>query len=185
MHSKPRRILRPQAGLLVVDIQARLLPAMFEQERVVQNALRLIQGAVALGLPIFATEQYRQGLGPTVPEIASVVPGFDPKEKVTFSAAGAPGFVEALAARHVLDTVLCGIETHVCVSQTCLDLIGRGFRVFVVADAVSSRTAGNYQLGLDRMRGAGAVLVSTEMILFELLEQAGTPEFKQLLPLVK
>jgi nicotinamidase-related amidase len=185
MQKKSLRLTRAKAGLVVVDVQEHLLPAIFEQQRVVQNTLRLIQGAAVLRVPVFATEQYRKGLGPTVPEVAAAIPGFAPMEKVAFSACGAAGFIPALKARKVSEAILCGIEAHVCVSQTCLDLLGRGFRVFVVADAVSSRTPENYRFGVDRMRAAGAVIVSTEMVLFELLEQAGTAEFKQILTLIK
>ena len=185
MQNKSLRLTRAKAGLVVVDVQERLLPAIFEQQRVVQNIVRLIQGAAILQVPIFATEQYRKGLGRTVPEVAAAVPGFAPMEKLAFSACGAEGFVPALKSRQVSEAILCGIEAHVCVSQTCLDLLDRGFRVFVAADAVSSRTQENYRFGLDRMRAAGAVIVSTEMVLFELLERAGTDEFKQILALVK
>jgi nicotinamidase-related amidase len=185
MKKQSHRLTRTRAGLVVVDVQQRLLPAIFEKERVLQNVLRLIQGAAILKVPVFATEQYPKGLGPTVPEVAVAIPGFAPREKVAFSACGAAGFVPALKQKKVLEAVLCGIEAHVCVSQTCLDLLDKGFRVFVVADAVSSRTPENCRIGLDRMRAAGAVIVSTEMVLFELLEQAGTAEFKQILALVK
>ena len=170
---------------MVVDIQERLLPAIFEKERVTQNAVRLIRGATILQVPIFVTEQYRKGLGPTVPDVATAIPGFAPIEKLAFSACGAEGFVSALESRQVSDAVLCGIEAHVCVTQTCLGLLEKGCRVFVVADAVSSRTAENYRFGVERMRAAGAVIVSTEMVLFELVGQAGTAEFKQILGLVK
>jgi nicotinamidase-related amidase len=185
MHNSSHRLTRTQAGLVVVDIQDRLLPAIFEKERVLQNTLRLVQGAGILQVPILATEQYRKGLGATVPEIAAAIPAFAPLEKLAFSACGAVAFLPALKQKSVSQAILCGIEAHVCVSQTCLDLLDEGFRVFVVADAISSRTPENYQIGLDRMRAAGAVIVSTEMVLFELLEHAGTPEFKQILNLVK
>ena len=177
--------MRAQAGLLVVDLQERLLPAMYEQERVRENAVRLIKGAAVLQVPVFATEQYRKGLGPTVPEVATAIPGFAPLEKLTFSACGAAGLLAALEDKKAADLILCGVEAHVCVAQTCLDLLDRGFRVFVVADAVSSRTPENYRFGIDRMRAAGAEIVSTEMALFELLEQAGTAEFKQIQALVR
>ena len=170
---------------MVVDIQERLLPAMFEKERVVQNAVRLIKGAAALGLPVLATEQYRKGLGATVANVAAVIPGFAPVEKLSFSACGAGAFTAGLKAARISDAILCGIEAHVCVTQTCLDLLDQEVRVFVAADAVSSRTAENYRLGLERMRTAGAVIASTEMMLFELLGEAGTAEFKQILELVK
>jgi nicotinamidase-related amidase len=180
-----RRIRRAQAGLIVVDIQERLLPAIFEKERLVANTVRLVHGAQILGVPLFATEQYRQGLGATVREVAGAIAGFAPLEKVAFSSCGAPGFVESLRAKSVADVIVCGMETHVCICQTGLDLLDAGFRVFIVADAASSRTPENHRLGLQRMRDAGAVIVSTEMILFELLERAGSGEFKQVLALVK
>jgi nicotinamidase-related amidase len=179
------RLRHAQAGLVIIDIQERLLPAIFEKERVTQNALRLINGATLLGVPIVATEQYRKGLGPTIPEIAAAIPGFAPLEKLTFSACGATGFTETLAAKGLNDIILCGIECHVCVCQTCLDLLDQDYRPMVVADAVSSRTPENYKLGLDRMRDSGAVIVSTEMVLFELLERADAASFKQILSLVK
>ena len=185
MQNKSLRLRRASAGLIVVDVQERLLPAIFEQARVVENTVRLIRGAAVLQVPTFATEQYRKGLGATVPEVAAAIPGFAPMEKLAFSACGAAGFITALKKKKVSEAILCGIEAHVCVSQTCLDLLEKGLRVFVVADAVSSRTPENYRFGLDRMRAAGAVIVSTEMVLFELLEQAGTAEFKQVLALVK
>ncbi len=184
-NAQSQRITRARAVLMVVDIQERLLPAICERERVVQNALRLIKGAGILNLPVLVTEQYRKGIGATVPEIAAAIPDFAPIEKTAFSCLGAPGFVERLRSRGVSEVVLCGIETHVCVCQTTLDLLTAGLRPFLVADAISSRTPANHRLGVERMRDAGAIIVSTEMILFELLERAGTDEFKQVLPLVK
>ena len=176
---------RGRVGLVVVDIQERLLPAIFERERVVENAVRLLKGAEILEIPVFATEQYRKGLGPTIPEVAAAVPGLAPMEKLTFSAGAAAGFVDSLKAKGITDALLCGIEAHVCVNMTCLDLLEAGLGVFVVADAVSSRTAENCRIGLDRMREVGAVIVSTEMVLFELLESAGTEEFRRILKLVR
>ena len=117
--------------------------------------------------------------------VAASLKSVKPLEKLAFSACGAEGFLPALSTRKISDVILCGIEAHVCVSQTCLDLLDLGYRSFVVADAVSSRTPENCRLGLERMRDAGAVVVSTEMVLFELLERAGAEEFKQILALVK
>jgi nicotinamidase-related amidase len=190
MHSstsqnRAQRISRARAGLVVVDIQERLVPAIFERERLAQNAVRLVKGAAILRLAVLATEQYRKGIGATVPEIASAIPGFAPMEKTAFSCFGAPGFVEALRTKGLTDVILCGIEAHVCVLQTCFDLLENGFRPFVVADAISSRTAENHRLGIERMREAGGIIVTTEMVLFELLERSGTDEFKQVLALVK
>jgi len=176
---------RRQAGLLVVDVQERLVPAMHSGEFLVNHVIQLAKGASVLNLPILATEQYRQGLGPTVPEVTAAIPGFSPLEKLAFSACGAPGFLANLQSRGVRDVLLCGIETHVCVLQTCLDLLGEGYRVFVVRDAMASRTHENHDAGVERMSGAGAVVVTVEMALFELLEQAGTAEFREILKLVK
>jgi nicotinamidase-related amidase len=180
-----RRLRKAESALLVIDIQERLLPAIFERERVVQNTVRLIKGSAILGIPIFATEQYRKGLGTTVPEVAAALGKVAPVEKLAFSACGATDLSAGLKAKKITNVILCGIETHVCVCQTCLDLLDASYAVFVVADAVSSRTPENHRIGLERMRDAGAVIGSTEMVLFELLEKAGTEEFKQILPLVK
>ena len=182
---KSLRIQRAKAGLLVVDIQERLLPAIFENQRVVENSLRLIQAAVILNRPVLVTEQYRKGLGPTLRALANAVPNFKPLEKVDFSACCAGGCLLPLKAACVSDVILCGIETHVCICQTCLDLLDEGFGVFVAADAVSSRAQENHFLGLERMRDAGAIIGSTEMFIFELVGRAGTDEFKRILPIVK
>jgi nicotinamidase-related amidase len=182
---KVMRLRREQACILVVDVQVKLLPAIYKPQKVVENTSRLISGASFLRVPVLATEQYRKGLGATSPKIATAIQDFAPMEKLAFSACGAAGFRAALKAKNVLSVVLCGIEAHVCVLQTCLDLLEDGYNVFVVADAVSSRTAENRQLALERMRAAGATIVSTEMVLFELLERAGTAEFKQIIALVK
>jgi nicotinamidase-related amidase len=179
------RLKRAGSGLIVVDIQERLLPAIFEKDRVTQNAVRLAKGAAILGIPALATEQYRKGLGATVTEVAAAIAHFAPIEKLAFSACGAPAFMDAIRDGQLSSALLCGIEAHVCVTQTCLDLLERGIRVFVAADAVSSRAPEDYRLGLERMRQAGAVMVSTEMALFEWLGQAGTGEFRQILALVK
>ncbi|MCP5523942.1 MAG: hydrolase [Verrucomicrobiales bacterium] len=180
-----RRIRRARSGLLVVDFQERLLPAIDHGERVVAEAVRLVSVARVLGIPVLATEQYPRGLGRTVPDFGNGLDGVRVREKLTFSACGADGLVAELEARDLQDVVLCGIETHVCVCQTALDLLDQGRRVFVVADAVSSRTPANRQIGLDRMRASGATVVSMEMVVFEWLERAGTEEFKQVLPFVK
>jgi nicotinamidase-related amidase len=173
-----------RAALLVVDIQEKLLPAMWEAERVVQRSVQLVRGAAVLRVPVVVTEQYRRGLGATVSEVASVVPAFAPVEKLTFSGC-VPGVLAALQERAVRDVVICGIEAHVCVAQTVLDLLDAGFRVAVVGEACSSRRQDDWQAGMDRMRGAGAIPLSTEMVLFEWLERAGTEEFKEVLGLVK
>jgi nicotinamidase-related amidase len=180
-----QRLNRNKAIVIAIDLQEKLLPAMFEKERVLQNSIRLVKGAAVLGVPVLATEQYRKGLGVTVPEVAGAIAGFSAIEKLEFSACGADAVTSALRHSGATDVILCGIEAHVCVSQTCLDLLNSGRRVFVCADATSSRTAENRVFGIERMRQAGAIIGSAEMILFELLQRAGTEEFKQVLGLVK
>jgi nicotinamidase-related amidase len=179
------RLTRQSLTLAVVDIQQRLLPAMHEANRVVENTRRLISGANLLNVPILVTEQYTKGLGSTVPEIAGEIPDFRPVEKMTFSAAGAAPFMKALRVKDIRNVLLCGIEAHVCVLQTCFDLLDEGVNVFVAHDATSSRTAENWRLASQRMAQAGAVVVSAEMALFELLRSADAPEFKRMLEIVK
>ncbi|HEV2209492.1 MAG TPA: hydrolase [Verrucomicrobiae bacterium] len=179
------RLKRRGTALLALDLQERLVPAMHGREALLQNVERLLKGAAVLGVPVLATEQYRKGLGPTIPQVAALIADFAPFEKLTFSGARETPLQSRCEAAGVSQLVLCGVETHVCVLQTCLDLLEHNLQVFVVADAVSSRTVANHQLGLTRMQQAGAVVVSTEMVLFELLERAGTAEFKAILELVK
>jgi nicotinamidase-related amidase len=172
---------RERTALVVVDVQEAFRPAVLDFERVAANAATLVRGAHALGLPVVATEQYPKGLGATVPEVAEHLGAVEPLEKVCFSAADADGF--DLGGRG--QALVCGIESHVCVSQTAHGLLERGFEVHVARDAVSSRTEENRELGLHKMEQAGAVVTSVETALFELLGEAGTDEFKQVQALVK
>jgi nicotinamidase-related amidase len=176
-----RVLSRDRAALVVVDVQEAFRPAVLDFEGVTRNAGVLVQGAHVLGLPVVATEQYPKGLGRTVPEVAEHLEGTDPIEKVCFSAVEADGF--DLDGRE--QALVCGIESHVCVSQTAHDLLDRGFEVHVARDAVTSRTAENRELGLHKMEGSGAVLTSVETALFELLGAAGSEEFKRVQALVK
>jgi len=176
-----RTLDRERAALVVVDVQEAFRPAVQDFERVAAETARLIQGARVLGLPVVATEQYPKGLGRTVPEVAEHLAGVEPIEKVCFSAAAADGF--DLGGRD--QALVCGIEAHVCVSQTAHDLLERGVEVHVARDAVTSRTTENREVGLHKMETAGAVLTSVETALFELVGAAGTDEFKQVQRLVK
>jgi nicotinamidase-related amidase len=172
---------RDRAVLVVVDVQEAFRPAVLEFERVASGVAKLIEGAKALGVPVVATEQYPKGLGKTVPEVAEQLGDVEPIEKVCFSAAEADNF--DLYGRE--QALLCGIESHVCVSQTAHDLLDRGLEVHVAADAVSSRTPENRDIGLHKMEGSGAVITSVETALFELVGAAGTDEFKTVQALVK
>jgi nicotinamidase-related amidase len=167
--------------LIVVDVQEGFRKAVPDFDRVAKATATLIEGAEAIGIPIVVTEQYPKGLGATAPEIAEHLPeGTEPLEKVCFSAADAEGF--GLGGRD--QALLCGIETHVCVNQTTLDLLGSGVEVHVPEDAVGSRTEQNKRVGLQKMERAGALMSTVEMALFELLGRAGTDEFKRVQKLI-
>jgi nicotinamidase-related amidase len=178
----PARVLDPErAALVVVDVQEGFRPAVLDFERVARNAGVLVQGAHVLALPVVVTEQYPKGLGHTAPEVAGHLEGAEPLEKVCFSAADAEGF--DLDGKE--QALVCGIESHVCVSQTAHGLLDRGVEVHVARDAVSSRTHENKELGLHKMESSGAVLTSVETALFELLGAAGSDEFKRIQGLIK
>jgi len=171
---------RDRTALLLVDVQEAFRPAVGEFDTVARNAGILAQAARELGLPVIVTEQYPKGLGETVPEVAEHLDGVSRHPKTVFSAARAEGF--DLQGRD--QALVCGIEAHVCVEQTVQDLLDRDVEVHVAADAVTSRTALNRRLGVEKMERSGAWITSTEMALFELLGEAGTPEFKAVQKLV-
>ena len=176
-----------QAALVVVDIQEKLLPPIHEKERLVRNSQLLLRLAGILKIPVVATTQYAKGLGGTVPEIASLLPAGEPIDKLRFGCFGSEQFCSSLKAlpgrRNTV--LLCGMETHICVMQTALGALEQGYLVHVASDAVSSRSEWNWKIGLERMRAAGALISSTEMIIYELLGGSGTPEFKQMLQYLK
>lgn len=183
-----RRIDRENAVLLVIDVQRKLLPHIDDHEQVERNIIRLIQGTHILGVPVIVTEQYPQGIGHTTEPVLEALEethGTEAIQKMTFSSCGAPEFIERLEALGRKDVILAGVETHVCVHQSALDLLDRDYRVWIVGDAVSSRTARNRQIALERMAGEGARLTSTEMILFELTVECGSDEFRAISKLVK
>jgi nicotinamidase-related amidase len=183
-----RRILEPeQCALIVVDIQEKLLPPIWERERLVRNAQLLIRLASILKIPALVTTQYTKGLGNTVPEIAGLLPESPAIDKLMFSCFGSDAFCSLLKRLPGQRTtvLLCGMETHICVMQTALGALREGYLVHVASDAVSSRTELNWRIGLERMRAAGAILSSTEMMIYELLRSSGAPAFKELLPYLK
>lgn len=171
--------------LVVIDIQGKLAALMHEKEAVYQNVNRLIKGAKSLELPILWTEQYPEGIGPTIPEIAETLEGIKSIPKMTFSCCRNDEFLSALEATGCKQVLVTGIETHICVYQTTLELLDAGYEVEVVADAVSSRTPANKTIGLDKMKTAGAGITGTETALYELLKIASGPKFKEILKIVK
>ncbi len=165
--------------LLVVDVQERLAPAIFESERVIENTGWLIKVAREVDLPVRVTEQYPQGIGPTVPEIRALVLDDELMEKVHFSCMESDAIRRQLAGLGRRQIVVAGTEAHVCVLQSALALVRNGYEVFVVADAVSSRRPRDAELGLERMRSEGVRIVTREMVAFEWLNRAGTDLFRR------
>ena len=175
------RLSSSTSMLCVIDVQERLVPAVADGHVVVARCRRLAEGARLLGVPAVLTEQYRKGLGATVPALAELLP--PPLEKLSFSCCGAEGFAAAIAAG-VGQIVLCGLETHVCVAQTALDLLAEGYAVFLAVDAISSRHAIDRDVALRRLVAAGAVPTTSEAVLFEWCRSASHPQFQAVRKLV-
>ncbi len=172
-------------ALLVVDVQEKLLPAMHDPDQVVRQVGRLIDGANVLGVPVLVTEQYRKGLGVTVPELSERLSGaICNHEKLKFSACIEP-VRDELTARGIRGVIVCGIEAHVCVMQTCLDLAELGYVVGITVDATNSRRPADRDAAVDRVTQAGVVATTVESVLLELVHEAGTDRFKAILPIIK
>ena len=169
---------KENSALLIVDVQERLAPAMKVRDEVIGNCIHLLELAKMLNIAVVVTEQYPKGLGLTVPEIRAALPAYLPVEKLTFSCCGEPKFQDEIKKLDKKTLILAGMETHVCVLQTCIGLLNDGFNVHVVSDAICSRSKKNWKTGLEYMRDAGAVITCTETVLFQLLRVAGSEEFK-------
>ena len=176
---------RDNAVLMVIDVQGKLARLMQERESLYKNLSRCIRGAQTLGLPILCIEQNPDGLGTTIAEISSQFDSFEPLKKMSFSCIGNSGIKQRLLALKRTHILVTGIETHVCVYQSVRDMLGLGFKVDVVTDAVSSRSADNKHYALQKMRDLGASLTTTEMCLFELVATSEDVDFRQILKLVK
>ena len=176
-----------QCALLVADIQEKLLPPIFQKEQLVRNSQLLIRAAGVLKIPAIISTQYAKGLGKTVPEVASLLPETEAIDKDRFSCFGSEAFCTLLKRLpgHRNTLLLCGMESHICVMQTALAALREGYLVHVASDAVSSRTEWNWKIGLERMRAAGAVISSTEMMIYELMRSSSSPAFKEMLPHLK
>jgi len=176
---------KDNAVLLVIDVQGKLATLMHENQKLFTNINRMIKGARVLNIPIIWTEQTPDKLGETVIEIKNELEGIELLTKKTFSCSGGPGFKEKLNKLNRKQIIITGIETHVCVYQTCMDLLRSHFEVHLVTDAVSSRIESNYILGIQRIKEAGAILTSVEMSLFEMLKVAEGEQFKEIIQIVK
>ena len=177
---------RSKTAVVAIDFQDRLLPAMNSEEQVISETIKLIKGVEMLGVPHVFTQQYTKGLGETNSEIKGAVSGeFSHVEKTSFSAYGTPEFVEKIERLDRRQIVLCGVETHVCVMQTALDLLEAGYEVYLVTDCVSSRKESDEIISLERMKEAGAIITTSETVLFEMLRGAKEEGFKEISNLVK
>jgi len=181
----PKILTTDSTALLIIDIQEKILKVMHNPQMVIDNTLKLIKGFKILNLPIYFTEQYPKGLGPTTEVIANELEGLSPIQKMTFSCSGAENLFKELKDKKITRVVAAGIESHVCVQQTVLDLLANNFQVNVCADAVSSRKEIDYQTALSRMRTHGAEITTAESVLFELLNLCGTDVFRAVSKIVK
>ncbi len=179
------RILADRTAAVLIDVQERLLPHIDNHEQVLARTLRLVSGLRLLGIPLVVTEQYPRGLGPTVGELRAALPEEEVLEKISFSCCDAPAFNSRLEEYGRKTIVLAGIETHVCVLQTALDLLASGYTPVVAADCVSSRNAEDRHIACGRIRAEGGILTTSESLLFELCRRADSPVFREISRLVK
>lgn len=179
------RIIKEDTGAVVIDIQERLLPHIFQWEQTLQNCLKMLEGLKVLSVPVIVTQQYTRGLGPTDASVVNKITPFIHIEKNSFSCYGEPVFRERLAKTGRKNIILFGIESHVCVLQTCLDLLEAGYLPVVVEDCISSRKMSDKVTAVERMRQEGARISTLESILFELTQCAGTETFKLISKIVK
>ncbi|MFQ5490167.1 MAG: hydrolase [Phycisphaerae bacterium] len=181
------RLDADRAMLLVIDVQEKLVPLIDAHDEVVASIGQLLRGVRVFELPVLATEQYPKGIGSTIEPVAKLLGevGAAVLSKATFSCCGDEPFREALRRMDRPEVILCGIEAHVCVQQTALDLLSMDYQVFVCADAVGSRRGLDLDLGLARVQQAGAAVTTVEAVLFELCERCDSPRFKQLLEIIK
>lgn len=170
---------------LVIDMQEKLLPHIHNNEAIFNSNLKMVQGLRSLSVPIIVTQQYTKGLGNTVPEINNAIGNFSYIEKQTFSCYREPAFIKVMNRSGKRNVVITGIESHICVLQTALDLLYNNFTPVIVTDAIGSRFEEDKRIALWRMRDVGCIMTTTESILFELCRTAGTPEFKEISKLVK
>lgn len=171
--------------LVVVDMQEPFLRTMFDREMVVENCRKLVSAAEILGLPVLVTLQNAERMGDTIPEVKELLPPHEPIDKMSFSCCGNSEFGRQVEALGRKTAILTGVEAHICVSQTAHDLLAQGCRVHVPEEAVCSRRESNWRAGLEKMRQSGAIITSTEAVIFELLGCAGTDEFREMLEVVK
>jgi len=173
------------AALVVVDMQEKLIPLMSRKERLVDNLIILVRLAELFNIPIVLTEHYVKWLGGTIRDLTESLPAYEPIHKMDFNCCAADNFNRRLESLNVANIILAGVETHICIFQTCFALLEKGFQVHIPQDAVDSRTDENWRIGLGLMRDTGAVITSTETIVYQVLKKAGTAKFKTMLRMIR
>ncbi len=172
-------------GLLVIDVQEKLMQVMPRAERVIENIKRFLLLSRLYGLPLILTEHYPKWLGPTLSEIKNSLPTYAPIKKMHFNCCDVDVFNDRLASENLKNIIVAGVETHICIFQTCVSILEKGYNVHVPQDAVDSRTDENWLVGLELMKKAGAFITSTETVIYQILKKAGTKEFKKMLKVIK
>ncbi|OQY15525.1 MAG: hydrolase [Desulfobacterium sp. 4572_20] len=176
---------KEKTGLLIIDVQEKLMQVMGQRQRVVDNITKLGLLSKLFDFPVILTEQYPKWLGHTLPEVAESLPPYQPISKLHFNCCDVDAFNHRLDSKGLRNVIVTGVESHICVFQTCVSILDRGYSVHVPQDAVGSRTDENWRVGLDLMKQAGAVITSTETVIYQVLEKAGTKEFKHMLKVMK
>ena len=179
------KLEKENTGLLIIDVQEKLMQVMGQRQRIVENIKKLVLLSKLFDFPVILTEQYPKWLGPTIPEVAESLPGYEPISKLHFNCCDLDAFNHRLDSEGLSNVIITGVESHICVFQTCFSILERGYRVHVPQDAIDSRTDENWRVGLDLMKQAGAVITSTETVIYQVLIKAGTKEFKQMLKVMK
>ena len=176
---------KENTGLLIIDFQEKLIPVMGKKERVVENINKLVHLSKLFDFPVILTEQYPKWLGLTLPELVEILPQYKPISKLHFNCCDEDAFNNRLESEDLTNIIITGVESHICVFQTCLSILERGYNVHVPQDAVDSRTEENWHVGLDLMKQAGAVITSTETVTYQILKKTGTEEFKKMLKIMR
>lgn len=178
-------IKKEEAVLVAIDFQTKLMPAMADADALEETAVKLIKGIRILDIPVLVTQQYTKGLGPTTEKIGDALGDYKPIEKITFGAMGTPDFVDALEKTGKKSVILIGIEAHICVQQTALQLLDAGYQTYVIQDCIASRKDTDRMCSQQRMAAAGAIITSYEAILYELMRGAKAEGFKAISAIVK
>ena len=176
---------RENTGLLVVDMQEKLMQVMGRKQRVTDNIIKLLHLSKLFNLPVILTEHYLKWLGPTLPEITESLPTYEPIQKLHFNCCDADAFNKRLESEGFKNIIVTGVEAHICIFQTCVSMLEKGYQVHVPQDAVDSRTDENWRVGLGLMNKAGAFITSTETVIYQVLKKAGTKEFKKMLKVIR